>query len=294
MKVSVTEIQSFRRCRRQWSYSYQQRLVKIVPSNPLVLGSLIHESHEIWLNNPDYNLAEIFIQCANHKLDEIRVLFKSNTGVDSTNDDLSAVLDQIELGLCMSKNYQLRWKTPLPETLNLFAPEQEIEVNIPGTDHVLKARLDALLQDNKGRIFILEHKTYSVTPSQDSLDTNYQFLAYLWVASKLNLGEVAGIAYDGLYKRKEPVKGKTLDSLFMRTVLNRNYHELQEFETNLALEANDMANNPSIYPNRRWEGCYHDCGYEKLCRHESRGEDSAYHRDQFYVDTAKLNQQEEN
>lgn len=133
------------------------------------------------------------------------------------------------------------------------------------TYHYLDGRFDGLIQDESGRIHILEHKTYNSRPSEESLKNNDQFLAYMWLAIQLNVGDVAGLAYDGLWRRATIPRGRTFEDLFLRYgPITRSRAELREFERMLPNELNFMAaqlaapTDPWI--NRRWQGCY-DCSF---------------------------------
>lgn len=148
--------------------------------------------------------------------------------------------------------------------------------------HYLDGRMDAIVRDASGLLYIIDHKTYSQRPRLSTLRFNDQFLSYTWMLSKLDIGDVAGIAYDGLWKRAFPPKGKTMADLFTRILLPRTPFELQRFERDLALEVMDMANDPAIYPTRRWQGCW-DCIFDPLCQSDLLGEDSDYIRETMYV-----------
>jgi len=52
-------------------------------------------------------------------------------------------------------------------------------------------------------------------------------------------------------------------------------HALEQWGNDLASQAFDMANDPTIYPHFRWEGCW-DCSVSDLCRATQFGEDVEY------------------
>jgi hypothetical protein len=88
--------------------------------------------------------------------------------------------------------------------------------------HHLDMRFDGLLLDDSDRLHILERKTYKNRPKLASLQTNDQFLAYMWGAEQLGVGEIAGIAYDGLWRRDAvPKRNATFEDLFLRVTLRR-------------------------------------------------------------------------
>jgi hypothetical protein len=311
---SVTERATYKRCRRKWHLSSQNRR-NLQPSTSvsksLDLGALVHKSLASWLVEPTADLSNLFLKHASDRLEELKQNYRAVTGgANPSNEELGPLLDIFELGHDMMANYQEYHGSPVPKRMRFCSPEQEVVVPIPGTQHpcetcigngkfnfidctacagtglvphYLRGTLDGLLQDGQDRLYVLEHKTYGRRPNQDMLDTNDQFLAYLWVVRELNIGKVAGVAYDGMWKRSKPPRGSTMDDLFTRTILSRARAELDEFGVDLAKEANEMAGDPPIYTNRRWEGCY-DCSYEKLCRAMSCGEDVGHIERTQYVE----------
>lgn len=160
--------------------------------------------------------------------------------------------------------------------------------------HKIEATFDAAVADPKGRILIVDHKTYEKKPYKPELDMNDQFLAYTWIANKLGLGPVIGVLYNGLWKRtwedlmkpptkKEPDRKEprnkndgtpyTRDDLFFRTFILHNREELDEFSERLPVELNEMGRpDVPIYMNRAWYSCM-NCSVRQLCYGTSRGED---------------------
>lgn len=145
--------------------------------------------------------------------------------------------------------------------------------------HYLSATLDGLGQDKKDRFYVIEHKTYENRPQRSYLLMNDQFTGYCWVVRELGLGVVAGVAYDGMWKRaippgylqKEKRKG-TVDDLFVRTIIPKSDEELDQWGKNLTKIIKEMGSDPPIYPNVPWQGC-NDCSFQTPCRMKMLGED---------------------
>lgn len=148
------------------------------------------------------------------------------------------------------------------------------------SSHYLEATFDGIMADEHGQLFIIERKTFARHPSVDELDRNDQFLAYMWALQQglANTStEVVGVAYDGLWKREKPPAGKKSSDLFLRRILLRNKHELEEFSQLLALEVSDMSNpNIPIYKNVPVLGGCWDCNFKPLCDAQSRNENFQY------------------
>lgn len=300
----------------------RQGIAPIVnPSMALNLGTLVHRTLADWTldvllqkwcrdvpNTEPGKLSELFMYHASMMVLETEQRYRKAVGFSPSVVELAPVLSAVELGRCMMDNYQARYGLPIPEKYTFVMPEQEVMVPIPGTErictlcenyynipsacivcsstgterHYLKGKLDGLVQDEKGVLYVLERKTFDKKPNMAVLESNNQFLAYMWIVNQLDIGKCGGILYDGLYKRAVPKKGETLRDLFIRTKLYRTDHELNEFGAMLVHEANEMSSNPPLYINRPWMGCF-DCGYQDLCTATSKGEDVDYIRSRLYA-----------
>ena len=65
------------------------------------------------------------------------------------------------------------------------------------------------------------------------------------------------------------------NQFFSRFVIVRTAAEIRSFEKNLASTVSEMANNPAIYPNFQWQGCW-DCHFTDLCYAIEDDEDVEY------------------
>lgn len=315
--VSVTERGTYKRCRRRWDLSseYRQALQPVGAGAPaLELGSLIHKALASWILDPNTPPEHFFMVEAQNRIEYIEADVLARTGREAGDEELASILESVELGRAMMSNYAKRWKTPVPDNMVFAAAEQSIVVPVPGTEHpcvscvaylkvhrssplskckscngtgvqyhYLSGTLDGLLRSDKDELFVLEHKTFSRRPDVRQLQLTDQFTAYLWMLRQLNIGRVGGVAYDGMWKRPSPPRGKEFKDLFVRTVIRKAKPELDEFGAMLAAELNEMAQpNLPLYTNRRWEGCG-DCGFEILCEAMSKGDDVDWIREKYYT-----------
>jgi len=287
----------------------------------LELGTLIHAALADWTLRPDIDPVKLFMQHSAKRLNEIQKQYLELVGTSISDDELSSFYASIDLGKDMIANYKEHWKTPLPNNFEYAFPEQEVIVDIPGTEHrckscfdsayknesitviysndaeikfsansdcpkchgtgvekhQIRAILDGLLKSKRGTYVVLERKTFDprYAPTEESLQTNFQFVGYTWIVRELGMTPVAGVAYDGLRKQKAPGKtGKAtrLEDLFIRTMVQFTTEQLDLWAVDLAAIVNEMANNPVIYPHRPWDGCRR-CSFDSLCQSQSRGED---------------------
>lgn len=313
MITSISDIQTYLRCRRQWDYSSSNRrnLTRGGMKAPeLELGTLIHAALADWTLDPNNDPVKLFLTHSAKRLGEIQNQYLELVGTHIGEIELAPFYESIDLGRHMIANYKEHYKSPLPDNFNFAFPEQEVIVDIPGTEHActnclypedpfntvkfanpscqecfgsgkalhrIRAILDGLLRSKRGTYVVLERKTFDprFAPTEDSLQTNFQFKGYTWIVREMGMTPVAGVAYDGLRKQKAPGKtGKAtkLADLFVRTMVSFTDTELDLFQVDLANIVNEMANDPIIYPHRPWDGCRR-CAFDGLCQSQSRGED---------------------
>lgn len=325
---SVTERANAKRCPRMHRLSSKsgQHLGPILAPVYLNVGTLIHKGSQNWLLDVDRKLSyEDHVTIASDALlQKVETRYLKAVGAPLSKIEEGPLYEAIDYARTMARNYETRWGSPLPDGFTCIRPEQHAMAPVPGTEHnctacdgngnaiteethgvctqcygsgiayhYLDGRFDGLIQDKNGRIHILEHKTYNSRPNSQALDHNDQFLAYMWLAIQLGIGDVAGLAYDGLWRRDKVPKGRTFEDLFLRRTITRSRAELLEFQTMLPRELNMMAANLAAnedpYIDRRWQGCF-DCAFNDkpdgrpgLCTAISRGENVAAVQQLYYA-----------
>jgi hypothetical protein len=312
MIFTVTERGVFRRCRRQAVLTSKngRHLGRLFPPLNLSVGTIVHRAHQLWLENPHKTMYACAMDASIEASKGVRERYLKQVGAYPSDDEMSVTHESIDLALTMCENYALRYGTPLPPDYTLIKAEQKIRVPVEATRkgcrdcrgsgyafpmirddqcqtcggegstvHYLEGKVDGLLQHSSGRVDVLENKTYGNRPKQEDLQSNDQFIAYLWLVGQLGFNPHLDscVAYNGLWRRKVVPRGRTFDDLFARYTLTRSPAELEEFERFLPLELNDMAaqyaHPDDAYINRPWDkpSCW-DCGVSDLCTAMSRGE----------------------
>lgn len=276
MNFSVTEITTYKRCPRQWGFgSFNRRsLERIIRKPALSLGLCIHEALALWTEDCSLDPVQLYVEAKDRAVEAAHKAYLAANGCRMNDAEEDTLLSDVVLGVNMMNNYKNFWKAPLPSNYTLIGSEQEVLVDIPGTPHKLQGRLDGIIQDQHGRLFDLDRKTYNTHPRISTLQTNEQFIAYTWILQQLDLGPVAGVAYDGLWKRAKPPTGKTMEDLFTRERIVPNRQQIEEYARYLPVIVERMYNERTYYPVRDPMGsCEWLCDYEKLCLAKSRGED---------------------
>ena len=321
--ISVTERGLFKRCRRRWDLTSfnRQSLSPIINAAALDLGTLIHATLEKWTEDPTLGPLSVYNELAEQLKTKIILDYNERIGCLPSTDELSSTFNAIAMGRVMIENYHKQWRTPLPAGYTLIQNEQTLTVPIPNTEHCklgnacrsipncicgiykscscteqdciephyLEATFDGIMADEHGQLFIIERKTFNRRPSEDDLDENDQFLAYMWaLRTAMPTAFVRGISYDGLWKRDHIPAGKSLKDMFLRKILMRSTQELDEFEQSLSLEAMDMTDpNVRIYKNVPAIGGCWDCNMRPLCKSMSRN--PQYHTDMILKNYAVSN-----
>lgn len=263
---SVTEMMGFLRCRSQWDMTSLNRLAlqPIVGAPHFLVGQCAHESLAKWANSPELNLQEIYREYSNAHVYEIIKNYTERVGMKPSAAEMLPTFEALDLGSAMMANYQLFYKTPLPEGWHPETCEQTIVVPIPGSEHSLECTFDGLIVDTSNQYAIREYKTYGSRPRADMLTKSFQFIAYMWAFMQLDIGPLIGLAYDGMWKRAEPPKNSVMADLFHREILTRTTQEIKHFERTLVQIVYEMGAEPAIYETVPWNGCF-DCHMKSLC-----------------------------
>jgi PD-(D/E)XK nuclease superfamily len=264
MIFSATEIMTFLRCRYQWEFSSFNRmgLTPIVGASYFNLGTCVHQSLADWAFRPTESLPLLYQKNALAIRQTIIDDYIKRVGVEPFDSELKRTDKALEDGLYMMMNYQKYYGQPLADGWKPLEVEQTFTIPIPNSDNFLECTQDAIIASANG-VAPMEHKTYSIRPNEDMLYRNFQFKCYNWALIKANIAPVLGIAYNGLWVRREPPKGCTMSDLFHREIITFSDAEMEDFETKLTIITNEMANNPTLYEHIPWDGCR--CSYKEAC-----------------------------
>lgn len=145
--------------------------------------------------------------------------------------------------------------------------------------HEFEGTVDALLQDENGRLWIKETKTFDRHPNIEELPRTPQFAKYKWGVEQLGT-QVMGVAYNGLWSRAVVPSRSKFDDLFIREKLVISESLVEKVGQELAMCANEIAAGPSIYKNRNF--MCRSCGVYELCVADDFAEDYEFVLQQKY------------
>lgn len=172
--ISNSEIQLWKRCKRQWYLRYYlgMRPAEEPATGPSQLGTRVHAALEAWYGygvHPADALASVYVHEGHRHEDALL--------------DLNA---ERELAMNMVAGY-LEWvaETGADATLSVVATERDVQVPLPGVDGVsIRAKLDqVVLDDSSGMLSFLDHKTASNFDRHEYLVLDPQFRFYSMIQS---------------------------------------------------------------------------------------------------------------
>jgi len=215
-KMSTTEREEFKRCRRRWDFASlsRQGLEPKKPAIQLWFGTGIHRGLEVFYREQK-NPVEEFEQWAKTEVERIR---QSQNGL--WDEQVQELENTIELGKRMLENYvawasiedstsengftevlytEREFQTPILDPSG--NPARFIDRNGQVWEMHLVGRLDMVVRDHYGKIWLMDHKT-----SKDKLDPqililNDQMTVYLWAAQQIFKMPFEGAFYNVLRKK---------------------------------------------------------------------------------------------
>lgn len=209
--ITVTERQTFKRCRRRWDIQSNNRqgLARIdtAPSH-FSIGTAVHlafSAHVAKLD-PRKVVEDWLIK------QEAEMLSNPNIPLDVVSEVQARIIEDRTKTLDIIEHYYNYWSWDNPlqrQNLEYIAAEVPLRAAIPHTSGFLVGTLDGIAVDETGGYWIIEHKTYSTRPDQATMDINDQMTAYCWLFREVFGVMPRGVLYDGIAK-KLPTKPKLL------------------------------------------------------------------------------------
>lgn len=184
--LRTSERSTFRTCRQQWWWGYEDQLSSTQPKKALSFGTMIHEALQGWYKpgkkrgrNPAKAFGEIYE----------KYLFEG--GQPLMMGPKWSPPDAGTLGVSMMEEYVRHYGRD--ERYRIIQPEQsfQLDVHHPKTGKYLftyVSQMDAVIQDlNTGEYGLFEHKTSSSTDpfgaplTLDEQASSYWTFGYMWL-----------------------------------------------------------------------------------------------------------------
>lgn len=206
MNISVSEINSFLRCRRSWdltSASRQSLRHKVTPKMFFVVGSSVHEAIDAQARGDDP--FEYFEEYVNTERTNRRETYESIVGTSPWANEMEEFESSVVLARQLVIQYFDRYsiENPLAEQ-GLKYVATEVPFSIPlGGDVNFVGTFDGIATDieTESVFYLVENKTAGRKPNIELLQTANQFVGYNWAFRRLTGVTPAGTLYNGLLKR---------------------------------------------------------------------------------------------
>lgn len=203
-KVSNSEIQTFKDCRRRWYLGYKRRLVPKTKrvSGPLALGTRIHSALEAFYNGED------LIGSYMKLLEQDRIIAMTEYL------DLDELNSEGEMGRIMLEGY-INWiqEEGIDAKYEIISNEETLEMPMLDGRVILRGKIDMRLRrKSDGTRLIRDFKTVGQTFAQfaSTLNLNEQALTYMLLDTYHN-GEndrAEGALFTLLKKNKQTSRAK--------------------------------------------------------------------------------------
>ena len=225
-RLSTTERQEFKECRRRWDYSSYSRQ-GIEPKRPAValwFGTGIHHVLEYYYGkqvSEEAYVSDEAIEASWMEWVESEFQRMEESSGELWPSQKEAFEETIDLGLQMLLGY-VRWANTADESKNLgfkevLFTEREFIVPIPDSSSGepyrfedaegtpweiwLVGRIDLVVRDFKDKIWVLDHKTSKDKLNPEHLVLDDQMTLYPWALQQIIHQEVEGCYYNVLRKK---------------------------------------------------------------------------------------------
>lgn len=196
-RVSVTELMTFKDCRRAWYWGYRQRLKTKRPEWNLWIGQGIHQCLEAYYksNRTPSAIAETFYKWFDRSLSDLRRDFPADPGdIEGKAHELAGMMKG------MLNNYVDAEPELIPR--EIVSTEGKIVVDMPDSGEgpwKLVGVVDLVVRRNQ-ELWIVDHKTHASAPDFGGLDLDEQFTGYMYLTYR-TIGEIPrGGIYNVLIK----------------------------------------------------------------------------------------------
>ncbi len=277
--ISPSSLTAYSSCKQQWKWGYVDGYRYMGRNFNLDVGTGVHTGLAE-LYRVDADPMKVFGAWVDKQVQKTQGFME--VGGEDIGKALQTDLDSLEevrvLGTIMLKSYLKWWAA---ESMEVLAVEQRLSRPIPGTDWELVAIIDALVRDHakKGRIYVLEHKTFSRF-EEWFLGLDQQFVAEAWVAETLVDEPIAGVIYNGLRKQLKPTK---TTNAFERRFISVNRTQIKFLLKRARGMYKDLtAGSIAIYPEPNLSVC-RMCSFKDPCDMLLKGDDYQGYLDLMYT-----------
>lgn len=224
VNFNQSRIKTFNRCPKQYEYKYVEQLEPKRKMRPLYLGSWVHACLEQLYKGGDWKIGHAeYVNNWNKLFDEEKLALR--TRGKTVGPPLPELVERI------MRSYLWYYRNDGWEP---YAVEQILEVPTPlkidGRTFVFKGRLDLIIRDDEGLLWLVDHKTASTIPDATSFHAmDPQLMLYPWAAQQQYGIELAGIIYNYVRSRPPTIPKVNRDGSLSRRKISTDYPTLLRF-----------------------------------------------------------------
>lgn len=286
-EVHGSAISSYKTCPRMYYYNYVEGLIPKTESAKLSLGRGVHQALAAYYAALGREMSE---KAARAAYDEWAKEMEAVLAMSAIAADDEAAKN-IALGGAMLDEY-LKFAAQNDDFFPYLVdgkPAIEVSFRAPvwsptgqrvrGVWHV--GTFDGVVQDSRGRLWLLEHKTAKDFPAELSLRLDEQVGFYLLAALQLFGTQPAGVIYN-VIRKVDPKRAKT--DTVKRWRLVRSGHELFAMRDRLYHAVSTIRRDKVFMPSPGFH-CVWKCAYTTLCECDHDGTDATPLKEHFFVKT---------
>lgn len=270
LRISNSEISTFKDCRRRWFLSYYRQLGKKEQkfSGPLALGSRVHRALELYYNEPGSDLLAHWSELVRQDRITLEAEFRDTTDFDN----------EAELGRLMLEGY-LQWNADegIDSDLEVVSNEERLTTTMLDGRVELMAKIDQRVRRKVDgvRLFRDWKTTANFSDLTKGAQLNEQFLTYqvIEATQKDEKERCEGALVTMLKKVKRTASARP--PFFDQIEIRHNVFALRNFWTRLHGELADMVatrdaldagadHQMVVYP-RPSRDCSWKCDFYAIC-----------------------------
>lgn len=224
VNFNQSRIKTFNRCPKQYDYKYNQHLEPKKKIRPLYLGSWVHAALETHYRDGDWKIGhEEYVKDWNKLFEEERLALRTR------GKTVGPPLPELVQRIMRSYTWYYR-----DDGFKPYMVEQILEVPTPlvlnGKRFVFKGRLDLVMQDEEGLLWLWDHKTASSIPPPTSFHAmDPQLMLYPWAAQEQYGIQLAGIIYNYVKSKAPSIPRLNKDGSLSRRKILTDYPTLYTF-----------------------------------------------------------------
>lgn len=182
IEVSYSELSTWKTCRTKWYWGYGLNLEPRTQNIKMTVGKFGHIGMAAMLKREDWE----------------RAMYLASEELKKSNELWADEIEIIDDAHMKARSILYRYERTLDwKSFKVIGTEISFEVSVPYVKHKLIGIIDAVIEDNAGSLWIVEHKFPAQLRPIEDIEMSMQIGIYQYVMQKLKL-PVVGTIYNQL------------------------------------------------------------------------------------------------